>query len=235
MLDRKFLRVGGGAAMVSAVLALIFNLLHPRGDVDPVTEELELVLGSDIWLFDHYMLAWALAFGVVGLIAIGWSYTDAPAQGWARAATAAAIVSLGIALITLAVDGMAQKAVADEWAAAQDDTTYATAAAVSEISAALFTATIGSLRGLTPVLFAITGFNSAQYPKWLAWLALISGLTGFVASTIQFYGGISPTSVWIYTVASLGYTVWLFMMGWKLWSGGPSPDRTEAGRDALAA
>lgn len=235
MLDRKFLRVGGGAAMVSAVLALIFNLLHPRGDVDTVTEELELVSGSEIWLFDHYMLAWALAFGVVGLVAIGWSYTDGPAQGWARVATAAGIVSLGIALITLAVDGMAQKAVADEWASAQDETSYATAAAVSEISAALFTATIGSLIGLTPVLFAITGFNSAQYPKWLAWLALLSGLTGFVASTIQFYGGISPTSVWIYTVASLGYTIWLFVMGWQLWKGPPGPVGAEAATDAIAA
>lgn len=235
MLDRQFLRWGGLFAMVSAALALVFNLLHPRGDVDTVRKELELVSGSDIWLFDHYMLAWSLAFGIVGLIAIGWSFSDGPAQGWARVATAAAIVSLGIALITLAVDGMAQKAVADEWAKAQDDQTYATAAAVAEISAALFTFTIGSLIGFTPMLFGITGLMTTQYPRWLAGLAFLSGVIGLAASSIQFFNGISPTSVLIYTVGSVGFTVWFFVMGWHLWKGPPSPDRTEAAASAIAA
>src|SRR5919106_501567 len=63
--ERNFMRVGAGALVVGTVLAFVFNLIHPRSSdaLDSTRGELELVAGSDIWLFDRMMLevadAWA--------------------------------------------------------------------------------------------------------------------------------------------------------------------------------
>ena len=100
--------------MIGAVLGLVFNLLHPRGDDYSAAGELELVASNDIWLFDHFMLAWSLAFAFVGLVAIGWSFPEGPAQGWGRIATATAIGGVTVAYVTLGVDGMAMAAVAPQ-------------------------------------------------------------------------------------------------------------------------
>lgn len=195
--------------MVGAALGLVFNLLHPRGDDLSVQGELELVAGSDIWLFDHFMLAWSLAFALVGLVAIGWSFAEDAAQSWGRVATASAIGGVTVGFITLGVDGMALKAVADAGGPA--------GVAVAEISFALFTGTIGSLFGLTPVLFGIACLSSNTYPRGLGYLALVGGLLGLLTASLQFLSGPSGLTIMIFLVASLAYTVWLFLMGWRLW------------------
>ena len=216
MLDRSVLRWGGMAAMVGAALGVIFNLLHPRTDDYSIQSELEMVADSDIWLFDHFMLAWALAFALIGLVAIGWSFEEGPAQAWGRIATASAIGGITVAYVTIGLDGMALKDVAD--AMGDGPEAMATARAVAHINFALFTATIGSLFGLTPVLFGLAGMASDRYPKGLAYVAFGAGLLGLLAASIQFLSGPSTLTVNVlYLGASLGYTIWLFLMGLRLW------------------
>ena len=210
MLDRSVLRWGGLAAMIGAVIGVIANLMHPRGDTFTVQGELDLVAGSDIWLLDHFLIAWSLAFAFVGLIAIGWSFSEEVAQGWGRIAAASAIGGIIVGYITVGVDGMALEAVADAGGPAGE--------AVARISLALFTGLIGSLFGLTPVLYGIAGLSSPSYPKGLAYLALAGGALGMLTSSIQFLSG--PSAVvtnMMFVVASVAYTVWLFMNGLRLW------------------
>ena len=222
MLDRSVLKWGGLSAMVGAALGLVFNLLHPRPDSFTIQAELDLVAGSDIWLFDHFMLAWSLAFALVGLVAIGWSFEGPVAQSWGRIATASAIGSIAVAYIALAIDGMAMKEVADQ--AAKGPEAQAAAEAVAHVSFALFTGVIGSLFGVTPLLFGIAGLVGNAYPRNLAYLALAGGLVGLLAASIQYLSG--PTALTLNVlllIASLAYTVWLFMMGLRLWKSGGAP------------
>lgn len=222
-MDRTVLRAGAGAAMVGAVLGLVFNILHPRAtdDLDEVVTELDLVADSGIWLFDHYMLAWAVAFALVGYIAIARSYPDGPGASWGRIALGSAIVGVTVTFATVLVDGPAMKEAADAWDEAgrgTDGAAFATADAVANVSLALFTGLMGSLFGLTPVLFGVTGLASDAYPRWLAYVALVAGILGLVAGSIQYLQGeLSLASTYIFTAGSILFTVWLFGMGWLLW------------------
>lgn len=210
--------------MVGAVLGIIGNLLHPRGSDFTAQGEIALVNDSGIWLFDHFLIAWSFAFALIGLVAIGWSFTDEIGRSWGRIATASAIGSVTVAYVTIAVDGMAMEAAAAAGGAVGE--------AVAHVGLALFTATIGSLFGLTPTLFGIALLASDTYPKGLGWLALVGGLIGLLVASVQYLSGPSTlmTNV-LFVVSSLAFTVWAFLMGWRLWSGATAP----AGAPATAA
>lgn len=222
MAHRTLFRVGAIGAMVGAALGLIFNLLHPRGSgIDTSQEELDLVADSGIWLFDHFMIAWALAFGFIGLVAIARSFTGEAGESWGRLALAAAIASVAIGWVAVSVDGVAMKEVADNWAEAgrgTESAAFVTGDAVANVSLALFIALIGSLFGVTAILFGIAGLVSTNYPKWLGYVAVVAGLAGLVTASILFLTGPSDVALNILFGASSGlYTVWLFASGWFLW------------------
>jgi hypothetical protein len=221
MLDRGVLRLGGLAAMIGAVLGFVFNLLHPRSTAaaSSVMNELHLVAASDIWVFVHLMLAWSLAFALVGLVAIGWSFKEGPGATWARFALASAIAGVAIAFITVLIDGPAMKHVADSMMADHGPEMMATATAVAEVSFALFTGTIGSLFGLTPVLFGVATLNDDSQPTGLGYLAVGAGVLGLLTGSVQYVRGVSNlTANILFPIASLGFIVWLFIMGWRLWN-----------------
>jgi hypothetical protein len=229
MLDKTVLRWGGMAAMVGSVLGVIFNLLHPRSTAaaSDAMNELHLVAASNTWVFVHFMLAWALAFSLIGLVAIGWSFADGPASAWGRFATASAIVGIGVAFVTILVDGPAMKHVADNMMAtgmggsgmAQDPSL-----AVTEITFALFTGTIGSLFGLTPVLYGVAALNDDSYPEALGYVAIMAGVLGLLTGSIQYLNGIAPlTANILFPIASLIFTVWIFIAGYRLWKPAAAP------------
>jgi hypothetical protein len=221
MLDRAVLRWGGMAAMIGAGLGFIFNLLHPRSEAaaSRIVDHLHLVANSDIWLFDHFMLAWSLAFALVGLIAIGWSLTHPISASWARFALASGIIGIGVGLITLAVDGPAMKHVADRFLATHSDGATAAATAVAELSESLFIATIGSLFGLTPVLFGVALLAGDEHPQQLGWLAVGSGAGGLLIASIMYLAGFSSIMANVlFPIFATAFIVWSFIMGWRLWN-----------------
>ena len=214
--------------MVGAVIGLVGNLMHPRGSEFGPEAEVALVNDSGIWLFDHFLIAWSFAFALVGLVSIGWSFRDEIGQSWGRLATASAIASVTVAYVTIAVDGMAMEAAAAAGGAVGE--------AVAHVGLAMFTATIGALFGLTPVLFGIAILSSTTYPKGLGWLILAGGVLGLLVASVQFLSGPSTliTNV-LFVASSLIFTVWVFLMGWRLWSGAEAPAATPAAASGVRA
>ena len=232
MNQRTLFRVGAIGAMVGAALGLISNLLHPRASgIDTSQEELALVADSSIWVLDHYLIAWALGFGFVGLMAISHSFSGEGGESWGRFARGAAIGSVAIAVVTIAVDGVAMNEVADNWAEAgrgTDSSAFAAADAVANVSLAMFITVIGSLFGVTAALFGVAGLVSANYPKWLGYAALAAGLVGLLAASMAFLSGPSDFAFNIlFTISSFLYTVWLFASGWNMWqrTGAAQPEK----------
>ena len=222
MLDRSVLRWGGAAAMAGAVLGLVGNLMHPRAsDVDSSLEELQLVADSDIWMLDHYLISWSLGLVGVGLICIALSNATEPGRSWGRIAFGFAVGSVTIALISIAVDGRALKEVADAWAESPDDPALIAAGdAVAQMSLSLFNALIATLFGVTPVVFGITGLAGKRSPSWLSYLVLVSGVVGLISSSMIYLAGPSDLAInYLFTLASVGVTVWAFVSGWLLWRG----------------
>jgi hypothetical protein len=239
MAHRTLFKVGAIGAMVGAVLGLVANLLHPRGSgIDTSREELELVADSSLWLFDHYLIAWALAFSFIGLIAIGHSFAGEAGESWGRFARASAIGSIAIAVVAITIDGMALKEVADNWSEAgrgTDSSAFAAADAVANVSLALFTTVIASLFGATATFFGIAGLVSTNYPKWLGYAALVAGLLGLLTASITFLSGPSDVAFNIlFAISSFLYTVWLFASGWSLWQRSDGVQREEEKAAAVA-
>lgn len=226
--ETSALKWGGAAAMVGAGLALVANLLHPRtSDSDSIAAEVKLVADSSIWLFDHFLLAWSLAFLLVGLLALT-SYIDGgTSNAWTRVARGSVVGGVAIAFAAVAVDGMAMKEVADK--AASSAASFASADAVANVSLALFTALIGSLTGLVPFLVGLTQLWSRRFDGWLCYLGIAAGALCLVVASIQFLAGPSNfvTNI-LFTIGSLAVTIWVFLSGWEMWQRAASPPPADA-------
>ncbi|MGH2746834.1 MAG: hypothetical protein ACRDKB_02770 [Actinomycetota bacterium] len=211
MLDRAVLRVGAAAAMVGAVIAVIFNILHPRGDEVSAAEEVSLAAEEGFWLFDHYMLAWSLAFALLAFIAIGRSFAREPAASWGRVALIFGIGSTAVLFATVAIDGWALEAAVTE----ADE---ATALAVAYVGSGLLLAGIGSFFGLTPILYGVSVLSGDDYPAWLGWTAIVAGAIGLLTATIIFFDGFSSATLNVlFPISSILFTLWIGVMGYMLW------------------
>lgn len=211
-MNRTVTRLGAGAAMLGAVIAVVFNLLHPRsGDVGSAAEEVRLATEEGIWRLDHYMLAWTSALLLFALVVIARSFRDEPGASWSRVGYAFGIVSIATLFMTLVVDGFALSEAGDAGDAV-------VAEAVAYVAGGLFLATIGSLFGVTPIVFGGAVLAGDDYPKWLGWWAIVAGIVGLVAATIIFFNGFSSfTTNVLFPIASLLFTVWVGVVGYMLW------------------
>lgn len=209
--ERGIMRLGGGAAVVGGLLALVVNLFHPRADEFTAAAEIEMVAGSDAWLLIHLLAAWALAFVFVGLVTLG-SYIGRAGVTWGRITRASATGGTAVAFLAVTVDGMAMKAVADAGSGAP-------AEAVGEVGLALFTGLIGSMFGLTPLLFGLAMLATRTFDRWLGLLAVAGGALGLLTGSIQYLAGPSAfvTNV-MFTITALVVTVWVIVSGWRLWN-----------------
>ena len=213
MLDRSVLRWGGLAAMVGAAVGTVANLMHPRSDdLGSAQGLVDLAADSGLWVIDHYLIAWSIALAGIGIIALMRSLVQEPARSWGWIAIAFTIGSVTVGYLLAAIDGTALKDAAENGGEE--------ALAVAQVSAGLFTAMMGSLFGLTPVLIGIALMSTTQYPKWLGTVALASGVIGLFTASYQYLVGYEPMiSNYLFTLGSLGTTVVLFAAGWYLWKG----------------
>jgi hypothetical protein len=213
MLDQRVLRFGGAMAMAGAVLGLIFNLLHPRGDAavfDDAAAEVAVVSTTDMWSLIHYMLAISVLLGLLALLVVGRSFRTEPAASWGLLAGGIGIASSAVLFVAVVLDGFAMERLTDGSAGAAE--------AVHAVIWATFTGGIATYFGLTPMLFGIAMVSGADYPRWLGYLALAGGGLGFVTGTIQWFTG--PTSFTmnvLFLIASLVVTIWFLLTGRELW------------------
>ena len=222
MADRTFYRTGAGAAIVGAILAIVFNILHPRPTGDPGDTEahLQLVADSDIWLVDHLALGIAILLTALGLITILRSVEadGEAAWAWGRLAIVAALISASVGMAVIAVDGLGLKAVADSWSSSQDKAGALLAAGTAEeIAVGLFTWLIIVQFGALPLLVGMALSNSS-YPKWLGTVALLAGALGVVTGLVQAFSGLTTTTAGImFPIASIAFTVVILAAGINLW------------------
>lgn len=222
MLDRTVMRVGAIAAMVGAVIAVVFNLLHrtpvslgdhlfaPRSEEFGAAEAVRLATEEGIWALDHYMLAWFLGLALFALVVVSRSFTGEPSVSWGRIARPFAVSASAVAFIGIVLDG---------WAITEagEQVGGDVAMAVAYVSEALFIATIGALFGVTPLLYGIAVLSGDDYPSWLGWVAVIAGLVSIVAGSIIWFDGLSNFPMVLFLISSIVFTAWIGLMGWRLW------------------
>jgi hypothetical protein len=232
MSDRTLFRLGAAAAVVGAVIALVLNAVHPRASdfEDPVRAEIQMVQQSDAWIPIHLGILAGVLLITFGLFAVARSLKGGPGEGVARVALGSLLISTAIGVMGVAVDGYAQKAVADaaEGGRALRGATLAAGTAVGDISWALFMATVIMVTGVTPVLFGAAVGVSRQYPAILGWPVAAVGAASIVVGAFGFLTGPSAAFFWAFLVTSALATLWVLAIGVVLWRRTAAPARAAA-------
>jgi hypothetical protein len=223
--DRPVLRLGGACAVAGGVLGVVLNLLHPRtSDIGATEVELRLIEENGRWLAVHAGILVTLVIAFLGLVAIAVSMYGERGL-WARAALYAAVASAPVAIISVAIDGIAMKEIADAWASAPGQVLPA-ADAVYQLNVAAFDALIISLFGMTPIFAGIALAGSSLYPRWIGVVSVVGGVIGLVAGFTQALTGLEPfTANILFPLASLAFTIVLITAGLTLWQKAAAPAR----------
>jgi hypothetical protein len=216
------LRMGSGAAVLGAVAAGAGNLLHPITPRDDPPRVAQIIAESDYWTLVHLLIVMGIILMPAGLLAIrhsiaGNGFTDALTRLGMYAVTIGATVGV----ITLILDGVAAKQLADQWAAAPESA-KATALGLVSANETVNFALAGlfnlSFAGVPFVLFGLAVAHAATYPRWLGWAAFYAGIGSILAGIIQAVTG-KPTvaSLILTIIGPTVITLWLVVIGVLLW------------------
>jgi hypothetical protein len=220
MSERSILRMGAGAAVVGAIIALVGNLLHPRPeDLDaPVASELQAVAESGGWISIHLALLLGILLVAFGLFALARSLKGTDAEPQARVALGGLLIATPVAVVTLGIDGYGIKAVADALAAAPGNpVALAAGSAVAEVSWGLFMLTAITFLGITPLLYGLALATSKEWPAAFGWPVVVLGLGSIVAGLMGTFAGPSQGFFMLFTVTSVLITLWVLFGGIRLW------------------
>jgi len=223
MVNQKLLRLSSTLVLVGVVLVtIIVEFLHPGGGTT-YADTLAIWAVSRDWTAIHLGQFVGMAGIGAGLLvlffALGLSQGAPRWVGFFGALAAG--VSIALAAVTFAVDGVANKMAANAWAsapAAEQATRFASAQALRwlEIGTSSY---LDFLLGLALVLFAIVIVQTARVPRPVGSLVGVSGLaylvqgwvigtTGFSSATfvptVAGYVLLGASMIWLYIVAWLG-------------------------------
>ncbi|MGH8870422.1 MAG: DUF4386 family protein [Acidimicrobiia bacterium] len=211
------LRTGSVAAILGSIFAGVGNGLHPITPRDDPEGVARVIADSGAWTLIHIVIVIGIILMLGGIVAVRHSIEGGLAEALARLGVHAGTIGATVGLITLILDGVAAKQLADTWAAAPG---AGKAIALSVVSA---NETINfALAGLFNFSFAGVAFTllglavalSGAYPRWLGWIGALAGLGSIGASMVQAFTG-KPTvaSLILTIIGPTVITVWLLVMG----------------------
>lgn len=216
------MRIGSIAAILGPLLAGIGNLLHPvtpRDDPDGVAR---VIAGSDAWTLIHLIIVLGLILMLAGLLGLRYSINKTGQVGaLTHLGMYAATVGTALGVVTVILDGVAAKQLADQWAAAPEASQAVALAMVSAnetINFALAGMFNACFAGVTFVLFGLAVTRADGYPRWLGWVAYGAGVGSIAAGLFQALTG-RPTmaSLVLKIIGPTVITVWLLVMGVLMW------------------
>ena len=119
--DHWLLRVGSGAAILGAVSAGVGNLLHPITPRDDPFGVARVIADSEMWTPIHLVIVVGIVLMPVGLLAVRHSLaSNGVSDALTRLGMYAVTIGATVGLITLVLDGVVAKQLADQWAAAPE-------------------------------------------------------------------------------------------------------------------
>lgn len=224
MRDAAFLRSGAVAGMVSALVGVAFNAVHPRAPSDALnnTEQLlRLVADSRSWRVVHLASVVVTLIGVAAVVAVLWSMALQGSTRWPVTALVLLMVTTPMLLLSVGLDGFAIKSVADRWATGAGDgqALVQAAAALRSVDVAVLNVVMMGQFGVTAILLGVASWSSALYGKGIGVIAVTGGVLGVGSGVLQSLSGrLTVLSYSVLLTASLGlFTLWLLVASFVLW------------------
>jgi hypothetical protein len=215
-------RIGAMALPLGVILIMVAEYFHPSKE-DPMDNPAVFTeyAHNDGWTTIHlaeYFGFLLLLLG--GLVALYFSISARPEAGAGLApfALAAAVTTAASFTVLQAVDGIALKRAVDTWVSApanQESAAFAAAEAVRWIEIGM-NGLSKFLAGLTLLVYGLAIGLGTVYPRWVGWLATVSGAAlmyhGAVVVSYQGFVPSIPNLVGLILLA-----VWAFIMAVMMW------------------
>jgi hypothetical protein len=206
------------------VVILVSEYFHPSRE-DPMDNPAVFMeyAHSDIWTTVHLAEYFGFLLLLGGLVALYYSVSAKPGVGAGLApfGLAAAVTTAASFTVLQAVDGIALKRAVDTWASAtadQETAAFAAAEAVRWTEIGMNSLSF-FLSGLTLFLYGLTIGLGTVYPRWVGWVALVSGAAlMYHGAVVVSYEGFGPSIPNLVGLVLLG--VWAFIMAVLMWRNG---------------
>ncbi|MFQ5995530.1 MAG: DUF4386 family protein [Acidiferrobacterales bacterium] len=220
MNEKTFIQAGSLAAIIGVILLLIFTFLHPL-KADPGDAEAAFLeyAADPYWVTIHLGQFFGVLLMVGALVALYDTLAKERAGWLARFGVVTAVVSLAATAVLQAIDGVALKAMVDNWADATPDhkpATFQAAFAVRQIEVGM-ASLMAILFGITMLLYGFAIAASRIYPRWLGWVAVCAGAGTIAGGWITAHTGFSLRTMTIAAPFNLLMVVWMVVMGVLMW------------------
>lgn len=230
MADRNSLRLAATLMFIGLLLYAVASFFHAMIDSasgsasgnDHAAIFTAISHGGN-WTAVHLAQFMAIAILAAGLLVFSAELdVNAGRARWAnRLGNAATIVSLAVASVVYAVDGVALKQVADAWAnapAADKAARFASAEAVRWLEWGTRSYQLLML-GIALMLFAAATVSTARVPRPIGYVMGLSGIAAVVAAWLTGVEGFSSTSsnvLLVWAVLVLVWILWLLIVAWQM-------------------
>lgn len=216
MVDGRQSRMGATSAIAGSVLFFLGTYLHPmEADPNDAAAAFAEYAADQLWVASHLVQLIGVALIVAAMLMLSRQLRATKAAALGRLAEGGAVASLAVATALQAVDGIALKAMVDNWAgapAAQKDIAFQTAFAVRQVEVGL-ASTFSLLFGSTVTLYGVALLGIRMYPKWVAGLGVVGGVPTTIAGVVMAYTGFSGLTMAINMPASFILLVWMLAVG----------------------
>src|SRR3712207_1917062 len=224
--DRALLRMGAGSIVLGTLISTIAGFFHGGGaHPEDLAATLPAYAANANWEMVHLAQFVDNTLLLVGFLAL---YRSIIAVTGTRASAAlarmgivVAVIAEGIYAINQAVDGIANKFVAQQWVNAAPDekaVAFQVADAVRHIE--IGTSSFWELSGgITLLFFGLAIVLSRGYPRLLGWAAIAIGVGLFAFALNVAYNGFSfgsPLGM-VGMAASFLLTLWTLVLAFFLW------------------
>jgi Inner membrane component of T3SS, cytoplasmic domain len=178
--------------VVAGLLGVIASVAHPQPDPDDlnVVAFLETITPSSTWNLLHLLILLSVILGAAALVLLYRYYLAVgPGALVGRIAVVVLVVATAVAAVWMLLDGVAMKAIADDWAestGAEHVADERAAVAIEHFILALFSAWLVLWQGLAYMLFGVALVRDARFPKWLGTMGIVVGTASLVLGLIQF-------------------------------------------------
>lgn len=210
-------RVGGAAAVIGSLLAMVGNLLHPMTPPGDPTGVGHAIHDSDAWTLIHMTIVVGLVLMLGGMVAIADSLRGGFSGAMSRFGLVAAVAGATLGMILVTLDGVAAKQIAGAWAEAPvADQAAALRDLTSEETLNFALVALFNLlfAGVTFILYGLAVAFGDVYPRWLGWPVVVAGIGSVAVGLIQAQLG---ESTGISRIASIVFptiiTLWVAALG----------------------
>jgi hypothetical protein len=216
--DWWLVRIGGVAAILGALLAGIGNLIHPITPRDDDVGVAQAIADSDAWTLIHLVIIAGTIAMLVGMVGVrGALPRDGFVGAMTRYGVLAGAIGTVLGILTVILDGVGAKQLADLWAALpadQKDIGLRIVAGNETQNFAIAGMFNLTFAGLPFLAFGLAVASSHVFPRWLGWLAFAAGAGSVAAGLVQALTGRPTVASLILTI--IGPTVialWMLVVG----------------------